>query len=204
MGSAGGVLYFPLNCVVLTERETESGDRVVMRFTGSNFAVGLVDTLKVGGAPFSARVCGAGHAITVPRKVLLDSLAPEFIKGMAQSLAMSRMADGALQLMHCASSHDAAQRIARILSEAHDCFGSRNPVSLTHQELSDIVVVRRETVTSLLLEWAAAGIVQIGRASISILNPVALRAHACECYTSVQIFNKQELPMWRALPWVCG
>ena len=202
LGRASRFIYFPLTCVVITERQTDSGDRVFMRFTGANFAIGLVDALKLGEAPFATRVCGAGHAITVPRKVLFDSLEPEFIRVVAQTLAMSRLAEGALQLAHCARSHDAAQRLARALAEADDCFGPRRSISLTHQELSDIVVVRRETVTSLLLAWAAVGTVRLARGSISILDRPALRSLACDCYRSVQKFNGQELPMWRGLPWV--
>jgi CRP/FNR family transcriptional regulator, cyclic AMP receptor protein len=70
-------------------------------------------------------------------------------------------------------------RLAATLLRRSDA-GSREIHGLTHQDLADWVGASRESVTRALDELHAAGIIELGRRQIRILNQDRLRALAEE------------------------
>lgn len=63
-------------------------------------------------------------------------------------------------------------RLAKLLLELADSEG--NIIGYTHQDFADRVGVYRETVSQTLKEFKSAGIIEIGRKRISILNQATL------------------------------
>jgi CRP-like cAMP-binding protein len=53
--------------------------------------------------------------------------------------------------------------------------GKTLEVRHTHEELADMLGAGRETVTKVLNEWAQAGLVELGRGRVRLINPAALR-----------------------------
>lgn len=98
--------------------------------------------------------------------------------------------------------HNGSNRLARILLEASDAFGDGRHITLTQQELSDLLLLRRETVSQLLGDWSAHQIVSLRRGSIAIENRAELLAQACSCYSVIKEFERAELELWRSIRWV--
>jgi CRP-like cAMP-binding protein len=83
-----------------------------------------------------------------------------------------------------AAALDVNRRAAIRLLELADRYGMpaddgvRIDVPLTQDELADWIAVSRPAVARALAELRAAGLVTTGRRSLSVTDPVALRAYA--------------------------
>jgi CRP-like cAMP-binding protein len=129
----------------------------------------------------------------MPDRVELSSL---------QIRAISQIAERAFFSTYCIGTHNGSNRLARILLEASDAFGDGRHITLTQQELSDLLLLRRETVSQLLGDWSAHQIVSLRRGSIAIENRAELLAQACSCYSVIKEFERAELELWRSIRWV--
>ena len=77
--------------------------------------------------------------------------------------------------------HSVAQRACRRLLMAHDRVGNTDFV-LTQEQLSEMLGVRRQTVTAVATTLQAAEVIAYRRGVITILNRSGLEAASCECY----------------------
>src|SRR5262249_44502667 len=80
----------------------------------------------------------------------------------------------ALQLATCNAVHAGPARLARWLLQSADRTGSER-LLLTQEQISEMLGVRRTTITLLSQELQKRG-------RITIINRQALQAAACECY----------------------
>jgi len=74
---------------------------------------------------------------------------------LAQSIAMARTAKGGILLVQCAGSHTTKQRLARLLLQANDCFGTERSVTLTQDSLGEMLLARRERAAALFISAAS-------------------------------------------------
>lgn len=123
------------------------------------------------------------HAATMKR--ILVSL-PELSRLLLRRLAI-RSAESA-QNAACNRLHNVKRRLARWLLLTHDRLHS-NAIRTTHDLVSKMVGTDRPTVTLAVAELEQDGVVQRGRASISIHNRRKLEQEACECYALSRAFN---------------
>jgi CRP-like cAMP-binding protein len=96
----------------------------------------------------------------------------------------------AQQLVACNAMHDAASRLCRWLLQSADKVGG-NQLALTQEFLSQMLGVRRTTVTLLAQDMQAKGLIRYTRGLIEILDRPRLEARTCECY---HIMQHQRLP----------
>jgi CRP-like cAMP-binding protein len=89
--------------------------------------------------------------------------------------------------------HTAEQRCCRWLLMTRDRVG-HDDLKLTHEFLAIMLGVRRPTVTLVLHELQRAGLIDAGRATISITNRPGLERAACECYGVVKSTFHRLLP----------
>lgn len=85
----------------------------------------------------------------------------------------------------CNRMHSTAERCARWLLHCHDRIGAaegRDSFPLTHQFLSQMLGVRRATVTEAMRDMQAAGAVTYVRGQVVVRDRAALERAACECY----------------------
>jgi len=103
---------------------------------------------------------------------------PELVFHVARELA-AEYNNTCHQLRSMLLSHTATQRLARTLLELVGYAGpgeeGRFPISLTHQEIADMIGTSRETVTRLLAGFRQKGIIEISKSGMVIHNPRALR-----------------------------
>jgi CRP-like cAMP-binding protein len=91
----------------------------------------------------------------------------------------------AQQTTGCNAIHSASSRLCRWLLASSHAVGS-DQLALTHEFLSQMLGVRRTTVTSLAQDLQRKGAIKYGRGKIRILDRSMLEACACECHKIIE------------------
>ena len=91
--------------------------------------------------------------------------------------------------IHCKAAcnrlHPMEERCARWLLQTHDRVRS-DDVPMTHEFLSQMVEVRRATVTVAAGMLQQAGLIRYSRGVVTVLDRPGLEAASCECYRLIQ------------------
>jgi len=101
------------------------------------------------------------------------------------------------QTAACNALHDVEARLSRWLLQARDRLES-NTVGLTHEFLSQMLGVRRTTVTVVAHMLQQAGLIRYHRGKIEIVDRRGLEARACECYEAIRRQIDQVAPVARS------
>ena len=201
-GQNSKTLLFPINCVAKIVRRSDDGFKTFLRFSGPSFFLGLTDFMNINNLDLGAEICGDGYAFSLPVSAVRSSLPPPGEFSAFQVKALSQIAERAFFDTRCLGMHTGVHRLARILLEASDAFGEGRSITLTQHEISQMLMLRRETVSQLLNEWTAQGLVSLRRGSVAIENKSELVTHACSCYPVIKQFERAELSSWREISWV--
>lgn len=94
------------------------------------------------------------------------------------------------QTAACNALHGVEQRLCRWLLQTQD-FAGTNVLPLTQGFLSQMLGVRRTTVTQAVGKLESAGLIRSQRGSITIIDRKALEQAACECYHDVRARRDQ-------------
>ena len=89
------------------------------------------------------------------------------------------------QTAACNALHAVEARLSRWLLQARDRLES-NTIQLTHEFLSQMLGVRRTTVTVVAHMLQQAGLIRYHRGQIEIIDRPGLEARACECYAAIR------------------
>ncbi|MEH2474872.1 CRP-like cAMP-binding protein [Nitrobacteraceae bacterium AZCC 2161] len=84
----------------------------------------------------------------------------------------------------CNALHQVDTRFCRWLLQSADRAESKT-VPLTQELLSEMLGVRRTSVTEVAGKLQSEGVISFSRGVIQILDRAALEAHSCECYQSL-------------------
>jgi CRP-like cAMP-binding protein len=85
----------------------------------------------------------------------------------------------------CNAVHALEARLSRWLLQCHNFLGS-DDIALTQEFLSDMLGVRRTSVSIVAHTLQTAGLIRYHRGHIRIVNLPGLEESACECYATVQ------------------
>ena len=96
------------------------------------------------------------------------------------------------QFIACNRLHEIQERYARWLLMAHDRV-ENDHFFLTQEYASQMLGVRRVSVTLVAGEFARAGLISYRRGHVAILNREGLEEIACECYDAVNNVTQQLL-----------
>ena len=149
-----GCIYFPINCVLVAEYPSSDSTAIFMRFFGARFFVGVRARTVLATIDFEVRLIRGGHAL----KINLDRFwsivtdCTQFLQLTAQTT--SAFAELVLLNHACLATHDATQRLMRLLLEARDAYPDDVGITLTQAQLGQFVGIRRETVTDILKQFA--------------------------------------------------
>ena len=91
----------------------------------------------------------------------------------------------AAQTSGCNRMHSMGQRCARWILMVHDRVG-RDEFELTQLILSQMLGVRRATVTEAALELQRAGAIDYTRGRVTVVNRRTLEGASCECYAIIR------------------
>lgn len=173
-------VYFPRNGLISVLATLSSGDEINLAAVGRDGAVGITAGLGSDIAPGNAVVRIAGDAMRVD----LASLRRAVDASAAFRSLLARHVEAFLvevqQNAACNALHEVEQRLCRWLLQTMDRVG--DDIALTHEFLSYILGVRRQTVSVVAGRLQAVGIIRYRWGHIEVLDRRRLETNACECY----------------------
>jgi CRP-like cAMP-binding protein len=178
-------VYFPLSGMVSLVLNTQEGQTIEVGTIGNE---GMLGTPLVLGSDKSPV-----EAIIQVASTLLRMTAKDFLRELKRSGALraagQRFAQTLLnqisQSVLCNRIHPVEERICRWLLMTHDRVGLDDMV-LTQQFVSQMLGVRRPSVTVVAGALQKAGLIKYSRGKMTILNRKGLEGGACECYQVVR------------------
>ncbi len=178
-------VYFPTEGMISLLAVMQQGEAIETATIGREGAVGSLSGLGPRRSYTRAvvQVAGSGSRIAATR----------FRKAAEQSQAIRdtivRYGEMLLiqvqQTAACNALHDVEERLSRWLLQARDRVDG-NTIKLTHEFLSQMLGVRRPTVTVVAHMLQQAGLIRYHRGHIQITDRAGLEARACECYGTIR------------------
>lgn len=178
-------VYFPLTGVNSLLTILQDGTAIEVGTVGNEGMVGLPVFLGGDTIPGKAIAQIPGDALRMPSDVfrvavgryeplrnILDIYTQALFVLVAQSVACNRV-------------HTIEQRCARWLLMTQDRVGN-NQFSLTQEFLSQMLGVRRASVSEVAQELQQEGLISYSRGEMTILNRQGLEVRTCECYWIVR------------------
>jgi CRP-like cAMP-binding protein len=185
-------VYFPHSGLISLLATLESGHSVEAAMIGRESALGLMAGLGSRFAVSRAAVQAQGTASRIA--------ADRFASIAAQSEALRRLivfhGENLLaQIQHeavCNTLHHVEARLCRWLLEARERVGA-DMLLITHDELAQLLAVRRTTVTVTAHVLQGGGTIHCRRGSITIRDAAGLEKAACECYRNFRVQSERLL-----------
>jgi CRP-like cAMP-binding protein len=180
-GDATDRIYFPLSGLIAFIMDMPNGQTVATAVVGHEGAVGLLSTLGTSRSPMTAAVRVAGTALQISTVRFNAALGrSSALKGAVETHARALLA----QFQHvaaCNALHSVETRLARWLLHVHD-RADGDVLPLTQETLSELLGVRRTTVTHAICKLRASGAIRSNRRSSIEIDRPRLEGAACVCY----------------------
>jgi CRP-like cAMP-binding protein len=177
-------VYFPTTCTSSLVSHTEEGDSSELAMIGRDGMVGM--PLVLGATAMSHRVivhC-AGRAYRMPAHVFVDELSRcRELQHLALCHVQALITQMAQSIV-CIGHHSVSERLCCWLLFNADALPG-DQLKVTHEMISNMLGVRRESVTQALGKLQGAGLVASGRGRIDILDRDGLASQVCECFAVV-------------------
>jgi CRP-like cAMP-binding protein len=179
-------VYFPHSGAISLMIDMADGHTVATAAIGREGAVGLLSVLGPSPSAITAVVRVAGTADRIP--------ASRFHAAFNRSAAIRRVLQTHVRAMliqfqlgsACNALHPVEARMARWLLQIRDRV-DHDVLSLTQQALSQILGVRRTTVTLLMRNLRARGAIKSDRRGLIEIDRGRLEAAACECHSAMRL-----------------
>jgi CRP-like cAMP-binding protein len=182
VGQSVEAVYFPISGVISLLSVTKDGASVEVATVGHEGMAGIAVFLGV-----PAQAVGRAMCQVDSRGLLVDRDRFEgIVRRTPQFDLLLRQYTHAM-LVHigqgvvCNRMHTVVQRLARWVLEMDDKIGP-DELPVTHEFLSEMMGVRRASVTDAITPLQAAGAISHERARIRLLDRHQLEELACECY----------------------
>jgi CRP-like cAMP-binding protein len=174
-------VYFPHSGTISFMVEMPNGQTVATAVIGREGAVGMLSVLEPCRSPVTAVVRVTGTASRIP--------ALRFHAAFSQSGAVRHAVHThtralLTQFQHvaaCNALHSVEARMARWLLHIHDRIDG-DVLPLTQETLSQLLGVRRTTVTHVVREFRVSGAIRSDRRGLIEIDRTRLEEAACECY----------------------
>jgi CRP-like cAMP-binding protein len=178
-------VYFPHDGIISLLAVMRQGDAIEIATIGYEGALGSFAGLGMRHSHTRAVVQVGGAALRIA--------ASHFRNATDESDAVRRLITqyGEMLLIQvqqtaaCNALHAVEARLSRWLLQALDRLESNN-IKLTHEFLSQMLGVRRTTVTVVANVLQQAGLIRYHRGQIEIVDRAGLEARACECYDAIR------------------
>jgi CRP-like cAMP-binding protein len=177
-------VYFPTTGMFGVVIRMEEGKLVEGTTVGSEGVVGLPVFLGVDFHPFSVVAQVPGEAVRVPAATFRQALQRGgTLDRLLRRYTLYRLR-GANQTVACNTLHCVEERMSRWLLMAHDRAG-KDEFLLTHEFLSELLGVRRQTVSIIAGTLQRAGFITYRRGVLRVVDREGLEAASCECYQAM-------------------
>jgi CRP-like cAMP-binding protein len=174
-------VYFPDSGTISFMLDMPNGQTVATAIIGHEGAVGMLSVLEPSSSPVTAvvRVAGIASRISALRFHAAFSQSGA-IRHAVQTHARALL----MQFQHvaaCNALHSVEARMARWLLEIHDRVDG-DVLPLTQEVLSQLLGVRRTTVTHVVRNLRVSGAIRSDRRGLIEIDRPRLEEAACECY----------------------
>lgn len=179
-------VYFPHGGIVSIIVSLAEGEMVEVAMIGREGAVGVsviaaADDVALNTAivrlPGSASMLGAEQL----RNAAERSALLRILLGRHQRALFAQ----AQQAAACNACHGVELRLSRCLLQMRELSG-RDAYFITQEALSQMLGVRRNSVSAVAHALQQANLIRYSRGHIQIVDPEGLRKGACECYATVK------------------
>lgn len=194
-------VLFPHGGAISLMIDMANGQTVATALVGCEGAVGILSVLGPLPSANAAIVRAAGSASRIP--------APRFHAAFNRSPAIRHMVQIHVRAMMaqfqhgvaCNALHPVEARMARWMLHLRD-YVDQDVMPLTQEALSQIIGVRRTTVTLVMRNLRASGAIRSDRRGQIEIDRSRLAATACECHGNMrreieEIFAMDARPVWR-------
>jgi CRP-like cAMP-binding protein len=187
-------VYFPNTGLVISLLAIMENSTIAeVGLVGNEGLVGLPVFLGVETTPFKAIVQMPGNAMRMKVDVFKHSLnSGGRLSGLLHRYTYTLMSQISQSVACHSRRHSVEQRCCRWLLMNHDYMNS-DQFPLTQEFLSQMLGVRRASVTVVIGRLQKAGLLRHSQGQMTILNRQGLEAAACECYKLI----KEELDRLR-------
>lgn len=186
-------LHFPISGIVALIYGLEDGSSSEIVLVGDEGMVGISIFMGGDSMPTSTEVQSAGYAYRLSRKVMKQEFA---LGGKLQHLALlytQAMICQTSQTAVCNQHHSVVERFCRWLLMSLDRL-HENELAITHEMISKLLGVRRESVTSAVSQLQKCGVIVRTRGHIAVVDRPAIEQRVCECYMVVKEEYERLLP----------
>jgi CRP-like cAMP-binding protein len=174
-------VYFPRSGAISFMLDMPNGQTVATAVIGHDGAVGMLSVL----GPSPSSVTAVVHVAGIASRISAARFYAAFSQSGAIRHAVQTYTRAMLmQFQHvaaCNALHPVEARMARWLLHIHDRIGG-NTIPLTQETLSQLLGVRRTTVTLVVRKLRASGAVRSDRRGLVEIDRPRLEEATCECY----------------------
>ena len=183
-GQRPKTIYFAEDAIISILSVMADGSAIESATVGNDGVIGVELFLGAEHLPLQIYVQVPGEAYAIAPERFREALArggelPRLLSRYTAALIV-QMA----QASGCNRKHTIEERCSRWLLMTHDRVG-RDEFLLTHHILSQMLGVRRATVTVAAGELQRRGLIRYSRGRVTVLDRAGLEAAACECYRIV-------------------
>jgi CRP-like cAMP-binding protein len=185
-GSVRTYAYFPTTCIISLLYDTENGKSSQIAMTGNDGYVGVVLAMGADSNMMHTAVQTPGFAYRVKAAVLKKFMQEDAFQQVILLYTQLLITQMGLTAV-CNRHHSIDQQFCRWLLLSMDRL-SHEHLDITHEQISNILGVRREGVTQAARKFQSANAINYSRGHMKILDRGILEEGACECY---QVFKKE-------------
>ncbi len=180
-GAAFTHAVFPHSGVLSLMAHMEDGRSVEKASIGLEGFLGFVLIMGGSKAISTSTVQVPGYASWLALSDLHEALAEFECVRQAMLRYAAALITQLMESVACNKLHSAEQRVARWLLQTQDRVAGGS-FQLTQQALSEVLGVRRATVSDVWSGFQEAGILDYSRGTVTVADRRALEGRACECY----------------------
>lgn len=179
-----GTAYFPENTAIALVSRLSNQSTAEVGLVGKEGIIGLPIILGGHRSTHEAIVQSEGNALKLDARILRE----EFALGQALQKRLLLYTQARLsqlsQILVCQTHHDIEQRLARWLLALADRTDFPR-LFLTHTSISQMLGVRRASVTEAANILQKAKLIDCRRGQIAIVAREGLELRSCECYSLI-------------------
>ena len=174
-------IYFPCSGTIAFMLDMPNGQTVATAVNGNEGAVGLLSALGPSLSPLTAVVRVAGTSLQISPARFHAALNRSSAVRHAVQIYTSALLAQFQHVAACNALHSVEARLARWLLHIHDRVDG-DFLSLTQEALSELLGVRRTTVTHVVRKLRTSRAIRSNRRGLIEIDRPRLEAAACECY----------------------
>ncbi|MEX2366899.1 MAG: Crp/Fnr family transcriptional regulator [Pseudohongiellaceae bacterium] len=178
-------VFFPTDAIVSLLYETDDGTSTEVSMVGNDGAIGFAMFLGGESTHSRAVVQMSGNAYLLTRQQLIQEFNHNSaLKRSLLCYTLSLITQMSLTAV-CNRFHTINQQLSRWLLEAQDRV-QRDSFNITHDQVAQMLGVRREGVTVAACKLQRQGIISYHRGRVTVVDRPRLEAQSCECYQVVR------------------